>query len=658
MELESSKVAKRVLSDPDNTSEQSAPSMATAGNTNQQAVNNNRSSTSRNNKRRVKRQKPRQKWNNNYNHNNNNHTYNANLTHYHQNAEYAQNQLNELNSFGLNNPLNQFNSSLGQLTRLNNLNQNNFQNLNQNSFATLAPLNYQNLNQTNYPPPPPPNLSQPANFQGLNPISGYPAINQNLNQNIPNQKPHQKRYHQFGGNQHYNQPPPHNQHYQHKSNNNNNNSHFNQNNRKIRKDIRKKREQWANRKQIKDGLLNANSNQMENSSTKQPFIKKRLQPAPNNTTSFLMEDHNVRESDLEKFKKLIRKETPKDGLEDTNDENSEQQPKINDRRLHTLNDESSSDEFYSSPDDEQDFMEKQFTEIYDNIHAERLDSMSKTELIHEYLHLESKCSKLEDKLRTENTAQNYQYNSSEQSTTEEEQSNLNAIAVESGNPADRTDKTDVETTEEYTNSSLSVNNRNQQSPSQQPQQQQQPPPPVVEQPVVINRETVQQQPNKISLEQLQNEIKRLMKENSSLRRENEFLKRSNYNSNNESVLESDDQAKRMVGGKPNEFGERPSQLNQGEQDQSSDDNGESSSDSEEDESLDSEESSDFDEENSSELNGDMNGDEMNGEMNGLNGLNGDRVDDNRRPQIEEENANLNSALEQRSEDAEMQSNEN
>ena len=634
MELESSKVAKRVLSDQDMSSEQSAPSMATAGN--QQTTN--RLSASRNNKRRVKRQKPRQKWNNyNHNNNNNNHTYNANLAHYHPN-EYAQSQLNDLNSFNLNNPLNQFNLNP----------QNNFQNLNQNSFATLAPLNYQNLNQTNYPPPP--NLNQPANFQGLNPISYQPTMNQNLNQNLPNQKPHQKRYHQFGN--HYNQQS---QHYQHKSNNNNNNnnSHFNQNNRKIRKDIRKKREQWANRKQIKDGLINSNSNQMDNSPPKQPFIKKRLQPAPNNTTSFLMDDHNVRESDLEKFKKLIRKETPKDGLEGTNDENSEQQPKINDRRLHTLNDESSSDEFYSSPDDEQDFMEKQFTETYDNIHAERLDSMSKTELIHEYLHLESKCSKLEDKLRNENMAQNYQY-TSEQSTTEEEQSNLNAIAVDGGNTADRTDKTDVETAEEYTNSSLSANNRNQQSPQQ---------PPSAEQPgsVIISRETVQQQPNKISLEQLQNEIKRLMKENSSLRRENEFLKRSNYNSNNESVLESDDQANRMAGGEQLEFGERPNQLNnQAEPDQSNDDNGESSSDSEEDESLDSEESSDFDEEeNSSELNGGMNSDEINGEINGhLNGLNGDRMSDNRRPQIEEENANLNSALERRSEDAEMQQNEN
>lgn len=656
MELESSKVAKRVLSDQDMSSEQSAPSMATA--TNQQATaGNNRSSAARNNKRRVKRQKPRQKWNNYSNHSNNL-TYNANLTHFHPN-EYAQGQLNELNqmnelsqlnemnSFNLNNPLNQFNSNLNQLTNMNNLNQSNFQN--QNSFATLAPLNYQNLNQTNYPPPPPPNLSQPANFQGLNPIS-YPTINQNLNQNlnqnIPNQKPHQKRYHQFG-NQHYNQAPQQHQHYQHKSNNN---SHFNQNNRKIRKDIRKKREQWANRKQIKEGLHNANSNQMENSAQKQPFIKKRLQPAPNNTTSFLMDDHNVRESDLEKFKKLIRKETPKDGLEGTNDENSEQQPKINDRRLHTLNDESSSDEFYSSPDDEQDFMEKQFTETYDNIHAERLDSMSKTELIHEYLHLESKFSKLEDKLRNENMAANYQY-TSEQSTTEEEQSNLNAIAVEStGNPADRADKTDVETTEDYTNSSLSANHRNQQSPSHAGAAA------AAEQQagnVIISRESVQQQPNKISLEQLQNEIKRLMKENSSLRRENEFLKRSNYNSNNESVLESDDQANRLPGGEPMlDFNERPNQMNsnQADPEESSEDNGESSSDSEE--------SSEFDdEEESSELNSDMHSDEMNGDMNGINGH--ERMADNRWPQIEEENANLAPALEQRpAEDAEMRSNEN
>lgn len=590
-EMESeSKLVKRVSDQ--NMLEQSVTTMA---NLNQ----SNRSSTARNNnnKRRVKRQKPRQKWNN-YNNQHNNYN-NNNLNHYP--PPLPPNQLGNLNNFNLNN-INNMNN-LNQLSNLNlnqNLNQpprpNNYPNINQQTnFANLNPLNYPNLNQLNYPNYDP-NLNR-ANFtNNLNLNQQQLAYQQNLNQNL-NQQTNHKRYHHFG-NQYSNINQQHNN--QHKSNNNNN--HFNQNNRKIRKDVRKKREQWANRKQVKEALMN------NNQKDKQPFIKKRLQPAPNNTTQFLMDDHNVRESDLEKFKKLIRKETPKkDGLEGTNDENSEQQPKINDRCLHTLNDESSSDEFYSSPDDEQDFIEKQFTETYDTIHAERLDLMSKNELIQEYLVLESKVNVLEDKLKTSQNLSNYQYTSDQ--STEEEQSNQSNNANQDALSADlvQAKPDELETTEDYTESSLSVNKNSE------------------------KHQIKENSLNKISFEQLQSEIKRLMKENSSLKRENEFLKRSSYNSNNESVLESDDQANRdtMIKDEP----KLDQMNNEQEENQSSDS---TSSDSEDDdESLNDDNSSD---ENS----------EMNGQIN----------DEVRRNEINliEENANMNSALEQNLEDAEMNNN--
>ncbi|KAH8022602.1 hypothetical protein HPB51_000902 [Rhipicephalus microplus] len=57
------------------------------------------------------------------------------------------------------------------------------------------------------------------------------------------------------------------------------------------------------------------------------------------------------------------------------------------------------DEFYSSPEDEEDFLQKQFSEAYEDVHAERLNSMSKAELVQEYLLLEERVEELEHKLK-------------------------------------------------------------------------------------------------------------------------------------------------------------------------------------------------------------------------------------------------------------------
>ncbi|RWS27950.1 protein HEXIM1-like protein [Leptotrombidium deliense] len=112
--------------------------------------------------------------------------------------------------------------------------------------------------------------------------------------------------------------------------------------------------------------------------------------APFNTNQFLMDDHNIREPDFEEIHKLLHY-------------NHTNQPR---RRCHSdsandVNEGHSSDDFYSSPDDEQDFIQKQFFETYEHIHSERINSMSKSELVQEYMLLEDKMEQLEKKLKTE-----------------------------------------------------------------------------------------------------------------------------------------------------------------------------------------------------------------------------------------------------------------
>ncbi|XP_013793151.1 protein HEXIM-like [Limulus polyphemus] len=96
--------------------------------------------------------------------------------------------------------------------------------------------------------------------------------------------------------------------------------------------------------------------------------------APYNTTQFLMDDHNVQEPDYEH---------------------------INDGHRHIQRETSGdfSDEFYSSPEDEEDFLQQQFSETYEDVHAERLNSMTKNDLVQEYIQLEDKVEELEVKLR-------------------------------------------------------------------------------------------------------------------------------------------------------------------------------------------------------------------------------------------------------------------
>ena len=59
----------------------------------------------------------------------------------------------------------------------------------------------------------------------------------------------------------------------------------------------------------------------------------------------------------------------------------------------------SSDEYYDSPNDEEIFLQKDFTEAYENYHAERLQSLTKDELIKEHLELEAKIERMEKRTK-------------------------------------------------------------------------------------------------------------------------------------------------------------------------------------------------------------------------------------------------------------------
>lgn len=63
---------------------------------------------------------------------------------------------------------------------------------------------------------------------------------------------------------------------------------------------------------------------------------------------------------------------------------------------------SDEDYFYSSPEDEEEFLTKEFSNAYEDLHAERLNNLSKSQLIQEYLQLETKMDLLLKRQRVKN----------------------------------------------------------------------------------------------------------------------------------------------------------------------------------------------------------------------------------------------------------------
>ncbi|KAJ9599949.1 hypothetical protein L9F63_009777 [Diploptera punctata] len=96
--------------------------------------------------------------------------------------------------------------------------------------------------------------------------------------------------------------------------------------------------------------------------------------APYNTTQFLMEDHN----DLQDLDSKLRAvSTSADRLR-SNSVYQRQQSRVRDSSLSV---DSEDEYFYSSPEDEEEFLTKEFSNAYEDLHAERLHQLSKSELI-------------------------------------------------------------------------------------------------------------------------------------------------------------------------------------------------------------------------------------------------------------------------------------
>lgn len=101
--------------------------------------------------------------------------------------------------------------------------------------------------------------------------------------------------------------------------------------------------------------------------------------APYNTTQFLMDDHGRADPNIG------------DGLLNRNNS-----------RESTDGSGSTSDSSEEMNSEEEEFLEKEFAETYDNMHAERLQKMSKDELIKDYIEMETKLDRLQKRLERRN----------------------------------------------------------------------------------------------------------------------------------------------------------------------------------------------------------------------------------------------------------------
>ena len=126
------------------------------------------------------------------------------------------------------------------------------------------------------------------------------------------------------------------------------------------------------------------------------MIRQKGRPiAPYNTTQFLMEEHDTFEPDLR----------------DLNLDHYSQSPVVNLVR--------SDGEEMESFTSEESFYEKDFSEMYETTHAETLHSMSKEELIENYLELERKVEFLEKEVRSKRSSSSISSESSTNSYPEQ-----------------------------------------------------------------------------------------------------------------------------------------------------------------------------------------------------------------------------------------------
>lgn len=112
--------------------------------------------------------------------------------------------------------------------------------------------------------------------------------------------------------------------------------------------------------------------------------------APYNSNQFLIEDHN----DLQDFEVKLMAAAIRTG-----DQNGSEMPtrtaggRVRDSSFTSA--ESDEDFFYSSPEDEEEFLTKEFSNTYQDLHVESLTSMTKAQLIEQVLQLEEKVDTLQ-----------------------------------------------------------------------------------------------------------------------------------------------------------------------------------------------------------------------------------------------------------------------
>lgn len=168
-----------------------------------------------------------------------------------------------------------------------------------------------------------------------------------------------------------------------------------------------------------------------------------------------MDDHNFRERDFEEVDKLLR-------------ESPFSRPSAAKAASPREASGAESDDFYSSPDDENEFQQRQFSQVYEYVHAERLSSMSKSELVQEYILLEEKVEDLEKKLKDTKTALSEMTRKCESDSSE-----LSILREKIHSLTDEnTRRTCPSPPQEVSQSSSPIHHQEQHHPQQQQQQQQ------------------------------------------------------------------------------------------------------------------------------------------------------------------------------------------
>ena len=129
--------------------------------------------------------------------------------------------------------------------------------------------------------------------------------------------------------------------------------------------------------------------------------------APYNTTQFIMNEHNAeKEIDFDQLSGQIQqmhnnRHRPHNGSTNGSSgvggSGSGTAQDGSASASGRLDDSNRDDYYYSSPEDESYFLEQQFQHDYNTMHAERLNSMSKSELLKEYLIIEKELEHLRQK---------------------------------------------------------------------------------------------------------------------------------------------------------------------------------------------------------------------------------------------------------------------